>query len=121
MKKMTTMKDGRCAEFQNEVNSVKKIIKAEEKRHAQLQNQMESTRKTIEVKDECCAHSQNAEGGRQTPCLLPDRGGFKEEGDEEIVFGAYRTDGRRSSIHGVPRRDEGIQKAYTVASKVTTE
>jgi hypothetical protein len=36
MKEMTKLKDELCAEFQNEVNSMKKIIKAEEKPHAQL-------------------------------------------------------------------------------------
>jgi hypothetical protein len=60
----------------------------------------------------------DAEGGKNIPCSLPESDGFNEEGNGETVFVTCRADVRSSSIcllvkMGTPRKN------YTVATKAT--
>jgi hypothetical protein len=85
---MQEAQDEHCASFQNVVDLAK----------------------TIEAGDEQLAQFQNQMGLMEEAKKNPETDEFNEDGGREMAFGAYRTDGRRSSIHGVPRQDEDTEE-----------
>jgi hypothetical protein len=53
MKKMMKMKDKRHAEFQNDMDSLKMLIKVQGQQHAQFQNAMDLVKNTMKMENKC--------------------------------------------------------------------